>query len=535
MGLMPGHLAGMNEAPMLQASYIEATLRWKFNYRIIFNQFLSYFFRRNRLLIMLNPQVMNRMFCLLLFAACSAQGQHNEFAVYSNGLIYDSTTMGRLCVIVDSLNIKFRTCDLSRPYYSNYQGTVNVVEVPNKKIRALIQKGISFETFAGKFPNKIVKRNVWMERDVYAYDHKRYISFSGVDQLDYSFDMEDHGQITKVTGWIFNEDSTAAIYLNKFSSFEIPHEYGRLVQYVDCMVDTTAKIYLEELSDENDDPFEGENENTNANAYLTIAADFPGEPVHPEWDREKEKESDSLLNIYYRQYNIWDSLRLLALDEKMKTPSIRNMLIAAKDEALKTHKGSASIDFYVTKYLTKEDALAIKRNYKVMGVCSMDTRPREHVRDICKLAAETASWEIFLRSHLDIMNDRFERATDGSYAWAGRKTYLKELEELGIPATDLLLGTCFQVENVSANHYGGSVRRVGRALADAEDKNALEEKFIRIIRDEKLDLNNRIAFFYVFDSYTFHLDDGDRKKNDQKMLETLVDTLPAFVKMRWRQ
>ena len=52
---------------------------------------------------------------LVIIPAVSAQ---SEFKTYQNGLIYDTTTMYHLGVIVDSLNLKFNACDLDHPYYS---------------------------------------------------------------------------------------------------------------------------------------------------------------------------------------------------------------------------------------------------------------------------------------------------------------------------------------------------------------------------------------------------------------------------------
>jgi len=76
----------------------------------------------------------------------------------------------------------------------------------------------------------------------------------------------------------------------------------------------------------------------------------------------------------------------------------------------------------------------------------MDSSPRYHELSIAELAEETVNWEIFLRSHLDIMNDNFNRMSDGSYAWAGRKTYIKELEILYINVLDLVLGISIRIE-----------------------------------------------------------------------------------------
>ncbi len=59
---------------------------------------------------------------LLCLNSLLAYSQEVEFKIHNNGLIYDEPTMARLGVIVDSLNLKFRSCDLSHPYYSFEQG-----------------------------------------------------------------------------------------------------------------------------------------------------------------------------------------------------------------------------------------------------------------------------------------------------------------------------------------------------------------------------------------------------------------------------
>ena len=97
-------------------------------------------------------------------------------------------------------------------------------------------------------------------------------------------------------------------------------------------------------------------------------------------------------------------------------------------------------------------------------------------------------------------------------AWAGRKTYLKELEELDIHTTDLLFGISLRMENPSDNHYYGSIRRVGRALADAKDRATVAQQMLAIISDDQLDLYNRILIYYLFRNYNYYIDQKAEKK-----------------------
>ena len=127
------------------------------------------------------------------------------------------------------------------------------------------------------------------------------------------------------------------------------------------------------------------------------------------------------------------------------------------------------------------------------------------------------------------MNDRFERVSDGSYAWAGRGTYVKELEELDINAIDLLIGTCLRAGNVNSNHYLGDIGRIGRALAETSHPSVLENRLLLMIRDEDLDLFNRLMIAYVFANYNYHLEDDERKKNNEGNFKNAVASLPMGI------
>ena len=471
---------------------------------------------------------------LLLFMSCPSYSQWNEFKVYSNGLIYDESTMQKLGSIVDSLNLKFRSCDLAHPYYANPQGIAHVVDIPSKTILTAIQDGISFETFEAKYPGQIKQREVWIVKTSYEnYDGKKYIRYGGLPggRGQRFIELKDKKSNDKDSGWVVDEKGVTAFYIEKLERSELPFDYARLVQYVDCMIDTTAEIYFPEAKGA---VYQQVDETSDAYRFVSWANTFPRKPEHPDYEKVEKDDWDSVYNAYDNSYARWDSLRLLELDRKMKTSAYwRDLLTDAADEALVTGNSDAQFEFYVGRYLSKEMALKLMRSRRVIGNCSMDDSPRYHAMTICKFAAETTKWDIFLRSHLDIMNDRFERQSDGSYAWAGRKTYLKELEALDIPAIDLLIGTSLRVSNVSANHYWSSIGRTGRALTDASDKDALEERLVTMISDDKLDPFNRLLMAYLFSNYIHHLDDETRKNTSQEKLRNAVQTMPSYAREAW--
>lgn len=170
------------------------------------------------------------------------------------------------------------------------------------------------------------------------------------------------------------------------------------------------------------------------------------------------------------------------------------------------------------------------RATQVVGSCSMDSSPRKHALNIALLSAETTQWNIFLKAHLDIMNDRFLRITDGSYAYGKRKTYIKELESLNINVPDLLFGTTIQLGNPAKNHYVASINRIGRAIAEAKDKDAFEIQLLNMIANQDLDNYNRILAYFMMDNANYYIQDKQEQKEKKLVLAKAVNTLPLALK-----
>src|SRR3990170_3147674 len=196
-----------------------------------------------------NTKTMRRSIYLLVFVSWHCYGQYDEFKTYSNGLIYDESTMNKLAIIVDSLNLKFRSCELAHPYYSTPQGMAHEVAIPNKTVLKAVQEGISFATFAAKYPQQVKQRDVWIVKTRYEdYDRKKYISYERLPSKDYqpTIEVKDKKNNDRDSGWVVDEDGKTAYYIEKLEQRELPFDHARLVQYVDCMIDTTAEIYFPE-------------------------------------------------------------------------------------------------------------------------------------------------------------------------------------------------------------------------------------------------------------------------------------------------
>ena len=300
---------------------------------------------------------------LMAVLCCTVSlAQSGEFKTHPNGLIYSKNTMHKLAYIVDSLNLKFKSCDVNKTFFSKYQTVGHIVKLSKGNIKQAkndIDNNISLEDFKAKYPGATIEENVLVVRFSYTnYKDVPVVEFSEINlEGDYGFDIRIDKQIEKYNGkkvprWVFEyykrseyrEESIKAFFFpGEFKSQPLTENYARMIGYADCLIDTTATKFNDNIK----------------SGWVHLPEN---------WTALSKRKQQNLL-------------------EKM-------------------------------------------RKTRVVGTCSMDSRPREHAINIAMLSAETTHWEVFLRAHLDIMNDRFERVSDGSYAWAGRKTYIKELEEL---------------------------------------------------------------------------------------------------------
>lgn len=457
----------------------------------------------------------------------------SEFTVYENGLVYSEHTMRKLGEIIDSLNLRFKTCE-PKVYFSFPQGygtyfhiTKNVEEA----VRA-IKTNTSLKDFAKKF--KLEGRKEWIVQERYNYSGAKDLYYKSMNSDNMGFTYPDSAQYNKLGGWMYEErnDGLHVFFLHGLKPQPIPEKYASLIQYVDCMVDTSAMIYSELAMSEAELVLPAPD--SKVGQFLNFVNGFPGEPArpdvdpqHPDWEKKQ--------NQYMRRMERWSKNRMDFINGKLSNDAkYRTLMIGAVEEAVANpSRVNEQVDFYSAEYLDAAKALKLKRSYKVMGVCSADPRPRDQAIGICKLAAETHQWDIFLRSHLNIMNDKFERASDGSWAWGGRGTYMRELEELNINTSDLLIGTCLGASNLHDQHYSASTSRVGRSLIEAKDRDNVEHKLLSMVKDETLDLYNRVQMSYLFVFYTTSLNDREHHLANLAKIKQAIGTLPESQKERF--
>ncbi len=465
--------------------------------------------------------------CLLLIASHAAA---QEFEEFENGLMYDESTMARLEYIVDSLNLMFKQCDPNSSYRSLPQAECHYIRIEGRdarRARSDIENGIQFEELLDKYHNTSVQLNlpiVVNHYDTYRGESSRKFSSMPFESpyfheiveegRRYSFDFNSSNR------WIFDyhapnqyitESLRAFFVVSDFTISPVPRDYAAMIQYVDCMVDTNTTTYLE-------DP---------ANGY-SVEAEVEIERLREFTDRlltrtATTRNSRDALSTWDMGPKRMERIRAIVTSE----PDFKQEIIDVVETALKHGRSSELLELLAEEFHSAEAALELKRSRKVWGQCSMDESPRIHARQIALLSAETARWDVFLRAHLNIMNDRFARMSDGSYAWGRRETYIRELEELNINVPQLILGMVLRIDNPGNNHYFGDIQRLGRALAETKYREEFETHMSRMICDPELDTFNRMLIFYLYKTYADHLNDEDIQKAARQRLKTTMAGLPA--------
>lgn len=478
---------------------------------------------------------------ILTLAVLLCIGLHaQDITKHSNGLIYSPETMGKLHKISDSLNLKYYSCDLNAKYISTPQGYAHYVtfEGNTKKILADMDANMPFDELVKKHtPDKdYMGKNLLVRKfdyEDYNGNHKlcyEALSYSYYGGSDLTFDYTvTRDKDTKLKNrWLYDEGNNiilAFYFLTDLETKELPKKYCDWVQYVDCMVDTVPYEPVKSSGY----GWEPKPKTRAVDDFYKYVNNFAPEPQIEDYKDKKSGNHD--YKAYQKDHDKWDKEHKAHVDNVLsKTPLFTSLLQDAVTSVLKTGGGDEDLEYYALKYLDKNAALYLAMSRKVVGSCSQDNRPRQHAAYIATLSADAANWKVFLRSHLNIMNDRFERVSDGSYAWAQRKTYIKELEELDINVIPLLMGSCLRVDNATKNHYFSSIGRTGRALGETKDPAAIENAMLEAIQDTALDDYNRMLMFYLCFNYSYCIENKAHKEEVLKDLKAAAATLPEGLK-----
>lgn len=482
------------------------------------------------------------IFIVLLFglSSCTQKNKSIESNKSNEELIYSDTTLNKLKLIADSLNLQFKACVLNKTYLSKPQAKAYYVSLYNGDLIEAIKDfkaDIFLDDFIKKYSGAKVEKDLLIVKSKYKNSEAKYVTeFSSIEYDEYyahvltfeknlkSYDFPLKGK------WIYkynaktdySEEYLEAFYFTEnFSQQTIPEIYSEMIQYSDCIIDTVTQVFhIKNHSGK----ISNNQELSKSKKFIAYIYKSTNKPVYIEDDKGNG------YDIYKANYKVWESLRLSRVDSLRKNDEkFITLLNEAVIEALSIGGTQDEFEEYVGLYYSKKAELELKRNRVIIGGCSNDTRPRDHALNIAKLSAETLNWGVFIRTHLDLLNDSFKRASDASSEWKKRKTFIHELELLDINVLDLIIGISLIIDNPCNNHYFGSIARLGKAISEAKISSKIESKMLQMISDNQLDDYNRMLIYYLFLNYNNNIDDKEKQTENHDKLLIAVRCLPIYL------
>ncbi len=198
------------------------------------------------------------------------------------------------------------------------------------------------------------------------------------------------------------------------------------------------------------------------------------------------------------------------------TPEFDKYIKDLVGEIIKINKNEYLIEYYLTPYISKKQLLEIKRRRLVYSQCGSDNSPEIHALEIAQLSAETMSWDLFLRSHLDATSYKILETQQ-------RKTYLSELEAINVNTNDLLLGTLLRASDFLNGHYNGRIFDIALFFSEAKNQTKIKNRLLNMVADEKLDIYNRINIYHTFNSYNGRTRDKILQQSNQRLLNEILE------------
>jgi hypothetical protein len=495
--------------------------------------------------------------------------RHGILPKYANGLIYKDITIQKLRKIADSLNNQFKQIKnipsfISCPYTQAQYIKTDAKKVENR--REIFTDKTPFEELIKKYPVLEINRNAWMYKEASVKEHHK-ADFMGYISKSWHQYPTDKWALIETGNWSVHregmvyrpfQDYEALEMEASYSSSpliqkEIPEKYAKMIQYADFLVGEKSNIpfsadkkgILKKALDLKADTYKKDTITNPISSFFAFVREYPNRPTidscykikfgdevyHDSIPYSKKKEECCVK--YYQNLEIWDSLRIENIRQSIsKTDIFKTLLNEAIEETISTGISNPTIEFYIAEFKSKELALEMSLNRKNVSRFAFDnfsTEHCDHTKQILQLAAETANWSIFIDNHLSVLNDNFEPECSHIKKGEAKRTYTKELEEIGINTLEFLLGSCLRVNNPSKNHHWLNARTVSRALSEMKDKDKVENILLSLIQDQELDDLNRMIICSVFKNYNCFLKDLERQNINEKMYFKKLSTLPGIL------
>lgn len=503
------------------------------------------------------------LFCFYLFLTVFTftQSFAQEFQVYDNGLMYSKKTIGQLHQIADSLNLQFKKCEVRTQWKSfdqaigfsnSHEGSIFI-----ERLVEAFKKGVARTELPVSQSNDttlIIRYRSIDDETGQVYTTLAELGSNNIIDFDICLPQDSIQSAAATDGgtwyWGYTYDSKKEqnLYyyyvIDTFKSYAIRNPYSGWINYSQCMVDTTTEVFLP-----NAKRIGGFREGDECDKKINIyqeefearidSISFPEKkPPYPDYYyRGKNKDSIALHNkihaAYENEKQQWYDAETRYVQKRLsKQSDFKDIAEKAWNEAKTRDCFTLSFADNLGRYYNKSKALDLKRARIKTGFCSVDNSPRQYLAELAILSAEAGRWDVFLRAHLDLMNDRVRRNSDNSLMYKRRGIYINELEALPLDLTQLFPGMIFRIDNAPNHHYYNTLTRSSRCMALSKDSLFYCKEMLSIAADTTLDPYNRILFAHVTANIGYSL--GQPVSMVQEIRKALSD-LPDFLINRFEE
>lgn len=479
-----------------------------------------------------------KVLCLVAVLFCTYTfgfAQSNDIKSKNVQKLYGENAIAHFSDIVDSIHFKLDKSPLSLKYYSLYQGVgqyFHLIGSEADKIQADIEDHLPLHKLLLKYPSiQMEPAQLIVTTLIQNEDKKEVKVFNGCPlraepTIHHSIMLDpDNTDQQKSDNWIYEVGKTGnyihGYYLIKpIEKFNIPASYVKMLHYADNLIDTSQLVMKEEAFIQED--IRPIRHMPNISQFMKYAHHTASTHKHNEISLERLS----------AQVPRDDPSRY---SQNSSSPSFettfQQYLSQAISEALNENWSSEVFEAYVEQYYDKALALELKRKRFVKPIDSQDRSNIHHAEQIARLAAETRNWNIFLRTHLDLMNGYFPGMISVPLEKEVFCEYVKVLELLNLKVPELLIGTLIEKEasEIDHFHYRSNIQKVAWALSESTNQLEIETLLTKMIGDNSLDPFNRLNMYYVFGMYYQNLAHSGRGSEIQRQFDTALAQLPEYM------
>ncbi|HOY06657.1 MAG TPA: hypothetical protein PLO67_14715 [Saprospiraceae bacterium] len=430
---------------------------------------------------------------------------------YENQMLYPDEALKHLKADADSLQKRWQTgITGTNPEYFPY-AIVQYFSLDTLAEQAYrdIQNGINWRAFVKKHPYmEVVKNTVVVFPKVENYREGETLPLPAASNLCRCPEVDSTANVFTLEGKIltntYRKDSLEnnghlnGLYLKQvYPAQKIPEPYASWVRYADFIIgpeplflNKYESMYQMYRKDSLPRP---------AHDRFFEYIDIPRPPQPTDWSGINTKYMDFTKDRFRRAtpYRIWQEKRALHIQETLeKKEEFKQLLEAAVDETIRLGIPDELLEDWALQYLDEEKGWVMMRLRPVYSSCGNDPAPTKRMYEIAQYCARyNAHWHSFIQAHLGLVMDGTDWSIDS------RTRFTRELETLGLDVPALLLGSVIKTTATSEMHgryRGGSISRVGWALAQCRDADQIARQLLDAMADERLDMQNRLILYRVY-------------------------------------